>query len=185
MNSLSETLAPAVQLARADVRRQGRRRRLNFSAMFPRVAAVLLATVIAGSSLAAQSRSGLVTSALPTERAFPLEGSVCGCAFFAVKSERPFEQALLSTTPSDARAVVQGTEQTVPHVRRARVGAGWINTYKSKRVRFTIGSTKVPFAQACAEHSDPPPHGSCYVGKVVAVGLGRSESVPVVGVCGC
>jgi hypothetical protein len=122
---------------------------------------------------------------LEIESVFPITGGDCACSFFEAGPTLSFEQVLLSTTSTDARAMVSGSVRTLHQIARTEAGDRWINTYGVDDTRITVESTEVPFTDSCAHYPNPPSDGSCFVGELHVVSGGISQSVPVVGVCGC
>lgn len=122
---------------------------------------------------------------LEMEDVFSLTGTDCACSFFEAGPALSLEQVLLSTTSTDARAVVSGSMGVLHNTARNKVGERWSNTYSAKDTRITVESTEVPFNTSCAQYPDPPSHGTCFVGELLVVSEGVSQFTPVVGVCGC
>lgn len=148
-------------------------------------------TVIALTGLAlvscstVQEQSQAQIKPLKMGSVFPITGADCACSFFEAGPTPSFEKVLLSTTSTNARAVVSGSVRTLQHIARNQAGDQWINTYGANDAHITVESTEVPFATSCGQYPNPPSHGSCFVGEILVVSEGISQSVPVVGVCGC
>lgn len=154
--------------------------------MFVKSIFIWLAISFVSGASVAQSQQTPIWAPLPSERVFPIEGAVCACTVFPSKPLAQFEKPLLSSTPTEARVLINGVEHQLSHVSRVKRGTGWTNEYSNKSAHVSLHSTEVPFAQSCSLYPDPPMHGSCFVGQLsVKPTQGRSQSVPVVEVCGC
>lgn len=152
--------------------------------MFRKAIAAFAGMVLIGCSTVQEQSQAQITP-LEMEDVFSLKGSDCACLFFEAGPVLSFNRVLLSTTSTDARAVVSGSMGLLHNIASDKVGERWSNTYSAKDSRITVESTEVPFNTSCAQYPDPPSHGTCFVGELHVVSEGVSQFAPVVGVCGC
>lgn len=135
--------------------------------------------VLSASASAAPPLVGLLSA----ERQY--QDNACACLLYAMAPAPPFSRVLIATTPNEARVVVGGTERTLKHSQRRASGQQWVNSFKREGVHAVLSAREVPFGERCVQHPDPPPHGSCFVGRLRVETAGRVETLHGVQVCAC
>jgi len=156
-----------------------------------RALAAILATTILSivglpvEVLAHPTSNSVVVSPLPPEMVFPLVGEQCSCATFRKGTALVDDAVLFSFRPDSAHARLANRDYELTNRSRKLVGKRWINTFIGAGVGVTLEMTETSYEEVCSTYSDPPPHGSCFVGTIRARVGQKSTSFPVVQLCGC
>ena len=149
------------------------------------LATLLVMLISPTESMAQPVQNGTRLSHLLPEKILPLVGEQCGCIAFRTGSALVNENVLFFATPTFGHVRVANRDYQLAHRSRRLLGKQYVNTFVAAGMSITLETTETSFEKVCSSYSDPPPHGSCFVGTMRVRVENKSTSTPVVQICGC
>lgn len=125
--------------------------------------------------------------ALMAKNSHPLLGDppACGCWVFASDSKMSDDEVLVSLTSNVCRLRLAGVVVDLEQNAHTTNDGGTQMIFGSGEQNVRLLLKEVEFKSECSLHKDPPPHGSCFRGRLDVHDGSKSTSIPVKALCGC
>jgi hypothetical protein len=150
-----------------------------------KVAYVLTLLALCPSALAASDH--LKLQPLPLTEVAPITGEACGCIAFPQGAPLTVESIVKSSASYDGPHLVRiaGATRSLKRLGPPKGRNPFVNRFASGSLRLTSRTREVKYQDHCASYSDPPPHGSCFLGTLTIKEGQSSSSQKILELCGC
>jgi len=152
---------------------------------FRALAYLLCLSLLCFSDLAASDN--LKLQPLPQAEVPTITGQFCGCITFPKGAPLTDENIIMSSGSYDGPNLVRiaGTTRSLNRVAPSLGHNPYVNKFASDTLRITARTHEVKYQDYCSTYSDPPPHGSCFLGMLIVKDGRNSSNLKILELCGC